>query len=183
MRQSETELYIVTYSLTDKKELELRARDLPEGQLADMLMASAYFPAFRSEKLGGKRYTDGGVTGAELDVFETKTDYDTSGKEFGAVFHTVHVDAYEEAHRWENQGSFYADDPYNEFNTYGVEWNEEGYVFYINGVETARTDFGGVCKVPLYLIISIGVDENVTKNEFLPASMLVDYVRCYQYKK
>ena len=52
----------MTYSLTDKKELELRARDLPEGQLADMLMASAYFPAFRSEKLGGKRYTDGGVT-------------------------------------------------------------------------------------------------------------------------
>ena len=62
VRASETELFIVTYSLTDKKELELRARDLPEGQLADMLMASAYFPAFRSEKLGGKRYTDGGVT-------------------------------------------------------------------------------------------------------------------------
>ncbi len=61
VRASETELFIVTYSLTDKKELELRAKDLPDGELADMLMASAYFPAFRSEKLGGKRYTDGGV--------------------------------------------------------------------------------------------------------------------------
>ena len=61
VRASETELYIVTYSLTDKKELELCARDLPDGELANMLMASAYFPAFRSEKLGGKRYTDGGV--------------------------------------------------------------------------------------------------------------------------
>ena len=61
VRSSETELFIVTYSLTDRKELELRAKDLPEGKLADMLMASAYFPAFRSEKLGGKRYTDGGV--------------------------------------------------------------------------------------------------------------------------
>ena len=61
VRESETELFIVTYSLTDKKELELRAKDLPEGELANMLMASAYFPAFRSEKLGGKRYTDGGV--------------------------------------------------------------------------------------------------------------------------
>ena len=61
VRASETELFIVTYSLTDRKELELRAKDLPEGKLADMLMASAYFPAFRSEKLGGKRYTDGGV--------------------------------------------------------------------------------------------------------------------------
>lgn len=127
--------------------------------------------------------TDGGVTGAEVDVFETKTDYDAGSKEFGAVFHTIHVDGYEAAHKRENQGSFYAEDPYNAFNTYGVEWNESGYIFYINGVETARTDFGGVCKVPLYLIISVGVDENVAKNEFLPASMLVDYVRCYQYKK
>ena len=53
---------------------------------------------------------------------------------------------------------------------------------YINGVETARTSFGGVCEVPLYLIISVGVDENIADNEFLPASMVVDYVRCYQYK-
>ena len=52
----------------------------------------------------------------------------------------------------------------------------------INGIETARTSFGGVCQVPLYLIISLGVDEKVYDNEYLPASMIVDYVRCYQYK-
>lgn len=125
--------------------------------------------------------TDGGVSGAEVDVFETNTDFDSRSKEFGSVFHTIHVDAYGDAHRMELQGSFYADDPYNKFNTYGVEWNENEYIFYINGVETARTDFGGVCQVPLYLIISIGVDENVAQNEYLPSSMLVDYVRCYQY--
>ena len=127
--------------------------------------------------------TDGGVTGAEVDVFETPTDYDVNGKYFGSVFHTVHVDSYGDAHRSEHQGWYYAEDPYNAFNTYGVEWNPDGYIFYVNGVETARTDFGGVCKAPLYLILSVGVDENVAKNEFLPASMLVDYVRCYQYKK
>ena len=126
--------------------------------------------------------TDGGVTGAEVDVFETNTDYDASSAEFGSVYHTIHVDSYEEAHRSENQGSFYADDPYNKFNTYGVEWNEDGYIFYINGVETARTDFGGVCEVPLYLIISVGVNEQIADNEFMPATMTVDYVRCYQYK-
>ena len=126
--------------------------------------------------------TDGGVTGAEVDVFETNTDYDESSAEFGSVYHTIHVDSYEEAHRSENQGSFYADDPYNKFNTYGVEWNEDGYIFYINGVETSRTDFGGVCEVPLYLIISVGVNEQIAENEFMPATMTVDYVRCYQYK-
>ena len=126
--------------------------------------------------------TDGGVSGAEIDVFETPTDYDTDGKFFGSVYHTIHVDAYGDAHRMEQQGDYYADDPYNKFNTYGVEWNSEEYIFYINGVETARTGFGGVCQVPLYLIISVGVNDNVFENDFLPSSMLVDYVRCYQYR-
>lgn len=126
--------------------------------------------------------TDGGVTGAEVDVFETSTEFNKHSMDFGSVYHTIHVDGYDEAHRSENQGSYYANDPYNEFNTYGVAWNEDGYTFYINGVETAHTDFGGVCRVPLYLIISIGVNDKVKSNEFLPSSMLVDYVRCYQYK-
>lgn len=126
--------------------------------------------------------TDGGITGAEVDVLETNTDYDVDSMEFGSVVHTIHVDSYDEYHKWENQGLYYADDPYNKFNTYGVEWNENGYIFYINGVETARTAFGGVCQVPLYLIISVGVDDKIQNNDFLPASMVVDYVRCYQYK-
>ncbi|MCR4616233.1 MAG: glycoside hydrolase family 16 protein [Clostridiales bacterium] len=126
--------------------------------------------------------TDGGVSGAEVDIFETNTKYDVNNKEFGSVYHTIHIDSYEEAHRAENQGSYYADDPYNKFNTYGVEWNSEEYIFYINGIETARTSFGGVCQVPLYLIISVGVDDNIMTNQYIPSSMIVDYVRCYQYK-
>lgn len=126
--------------------------------------------------------TDGGITGAEIDILETNTLYNPLDPSFNSIVQTIHVDAYDEAHKWENQGEFYANDPYNEFNTYGVEWNENEYIFYVNGVETARTSFGGVCRVPLYLIISLGVDERVYENEYMPASMVVDYVRCYQYK-
>ena len=61
VRASARELYIVTYSLSDQRELELRAKDLEDGALWDMLLASAYLPVFRTEKLGGKRYADGGV--------------------------------------------------------------------------------------------------------------------------
>ena len=125
--------------------------------------------------------TDGGITGAEVDVFETNTKYNRLSPEFESVYHTIHVDSYDEYHRSENQGSYYADDPYNKFNTYGVEWNEDEYIFYINGVETARTSFGGVCQVPLYLIISVGVNEDVYESKHLPATMTVDYVKCYQY--
>ena len=126
--------------------------------------------------------TDGGVSGCELDVFETSYAYSRISPYFNSVYHTVHVDAYGDAHRQEQQGDYYADDPYNKFNTYGVEWNPDGYIFYINGVETARTDFGGVCTVPLYLILSVGVNENIVKNKELPAAFVVDYVRAYQYK-
>ena len=126
--------------------------------------------------------TDGGITGAEIDILETNTLYNPLDPSFNSIVQTIHVDSYDEAHKWENQGAFYADDPYNKFNTYGVEWNEDEYIFYVNGVETARTSFGGVCRVPLYLIISLGVDERVYENEYMPASMVVDYVRCYQYK-
>lgn len=45
--------------------------------------------------------------------------------------------------------------PYEEFNTYGLEWNEDEYIFYINGVETFRTSFGGVSQNPEYVILSV----------------------------
>lgn len=61
IRASETELYIVTYSVSEKKELELRAKDLRDDELHDMLLASAYLPAFRAERMEGKLYADGGV--------------------------------------------------------------------------------------------------------------------------
>lgn len=61
IRSSNIDFFIVTYSLTDRKELELKASELEPGELYDMLLASAYLPAFRLEKLGGKYYADGGV--------------------------------------------------------------------------------------------------------------------------
>lgn len=126
--------------------------------------------------------TDGGLTGAEVDVFETTTNLTEKDKKYNSVYQTIHVDGYESSHKQEIQGYFYGNDIYNEFNIYGVEWNENEYIFYINGVETARTSFEGVCRVPLYLIISVGVDENIKENMNIPAVMTVDYVRCYQYK-
>lgn len=60
IRQSGIDFYLATFSLTDREPLEVAAKDLPEGELAGMLLASAYFPAFKQEPIGGKNYTDGG---------------------------------------------------------------------------------------------------------------------------
>lgn len=61
LQSSSIDFYISTYSVTDKTGLELKADTLSPDQLSDMLLASAYFPAFKHEPLGGKNYTDGGA--------------------------------------------------------------------------------------------------------------------------
>ncbi len=61
IKQSDVDLYLVTYSLSDKKALDLDAKTLEDKDLYDMLLASAYFPAFRQQPLGGKYYADGGI--------------------------------------------------------------------------------------------------------------------------
>ena len=60
VRNSGVELFLTTVSITDRKELEIDARDLGPGELKDMIMASAYHPAFKQAPLGGKSYADGG---------------------------------------------------------------------------------------------------------------------------
>lgn len=61
IRQSPMDFYIVTYSLSDRKLIDVNARDIPEGLIPDMLLASAYLPTFKRETLHGKHYLDGGV--------------------------------------------------------------------------------------------------------------------------
>ena len=60
IRSSPRDLFVVTYSLSDRKKVLADVKKLPKGQIGDMLLASAYFLAFKNEKLGGKRYMDGG---------------------------------------------------------------------------------------------------------------------------
>lgn len=69
IRSSDCELFATTYSLTDKKLLTIDVKQLPEGEISDILMASSYLPVFKTEKLGGKLYTDGGgFNNVPLDV-------------------------------------------------------------------------------------------------------------------
>jgi len=59
IRNSDVELFVTTMSLTDRKGLEIKINDMSDDEICDMLLASAYHPSFRQEKLGGKHYADG----------------------------------------------------------------------------------------------------------------------------
>lgn len=61
IRHCGKEFCLMTFSLSDFKELDLSIEDIPEGLLEDFLLASAYLLGFKNEPLHGKTYIDGGV--------------------------------------------------------------------------------------------------------------------------
>ena len=61
IRKSGKEFCLLTFSLSDFRELDLSVEDIPEGLLEDFLLASAYLIGFKNERLHGKKYIDGGV--------------------------------------------------------------------------------------------------------------------------
>jgi beta-glucanase (GH16 family) len=130
-----------------------------------------------------------GKDGTEVDVFESFY-YKDNWWGNDAISTGIHYDGYDEAtHHGEAVGKFFIENnPYEEYNTYGVEWNENEYIFYINGVETFRTDFGGVSQNEEYLILSVemrGENGIPSERENAPADsakFVVDYVKVYQYK-
>ena len=136
---------------------------------------------------GVYRVGEDGMDGTEIDVFESPY----YGKaQNNMVSSDLHYDGYNEEHQHLGAKKYLIKgDPYSEFNTYGVEWNENEYVFYINGVESFRTSYGGVSRNPEHMLLSVEVSgengvfpyDSLDKNE--EYDFIVDYVRVYQYKE
>ena len=60
IRRSPRDFCAASFSVTDRKEEDFDVKEAPPGTMKDMMMASAYFPGFKQEKIGGKTYLDGG---------------------------------------------------------------------------------------------------------------------------
>ncbi|MBN2898665.1 MAG: patatin-like phospholipase family protein [Clostridia bacterium] len=59
IRRSGMDFGLVTVSLSDLKAMELFVEDIPENQMSDYLLATAYLPFFKHERLQGKYFLDG----------------------------------------------------------------------------------------------------------------------------
>ena len=135
---------------------------------------------------------NGGTDGAEIDIFESPF----YGQSIANMISTnVHYDGYGTEHKSTNvcKPILLANNPYEEFNTYALEWNEDEYIFYINGMETGRSSFGGTSKVAEYMILSVEVGGangiaadswagKALASDTQTTDFIVDYVRVYQYK-
>ena len=61
IRRSGVDLGIVTVKLENFSPCEIFLDDMPYGTLADYLLASASFPAFKRAEINGKQFADGGI--------------------------------------------------------------------------------------------------------------------------
>ena len=128
----------------------------------------------------------GGVGGAEIDIFESCSYGE--GRSHNSITQTIHcagVDGVQEGFQSANLGKFYCDNPYTKYNTYGLEWTEDEYIFYVNGVETVRSSFGnGVSQVPEDVIVSLEIpgegELDGFDKETFETEMIIDYVKIYQ---
>lgn len=135
-----------------------------------------------------------GTDGTEIDIFESAF-YGEKSFRKNRITSNLHYDGYFEEHKGANvcEPYIFINNPYEEFNTYGFEWNENEYIFYINGIETGRSTFGGVSKVAEWPILSVevGGEMGVAGESWAGASIetntepltdfIIDYVRVYQY--
>lgn len=70
-----------------------------------------------------------------------------------------------------------------QFNTFGADVSENEVVFYFNRKEVWRTPMLDHFKQPMYLLVSLAMDQGfVTSETPQSAKMQVDYVRAYQRK-
>jgi beta-glucanase (GH16 family) len=127
----------------------------------------------------GKPVGDPVKAGVELDVIEFFPGHPRIGKQ---ARHTVHWDGYDKTHH--KTAHVHKEMPglAAEFRTFAMKWDEEGYVFYIDGKETGRLTEAPISKRPQYMILSCETakwsgDIGTAK---LPAAFAVDHVRVWQ---
>lgn len=103
--------------------------------------------------------------------------------------HALHWDGYGDAHQSIGK-SHTMEGVRDGYHTFALEWYENIYLFFIDGVESWRTDAGGVSKVPAYVKITAELSTeswainsgwaNNPATATYPDSFLVDYVRVYK---
>ena len=142
-----------------------------------------------------KLTTGKAVKGAEIDVFESPFWHLGEGRR-NKVTSNIHFNGYDLQTRYKNVAiTRLANNPYENFNTYGMLWTPDEYIFYINGYEVARSHYGGVSQEQEYMILSCEIEGDQAKPTYgwsgkverndrdtFNAEFVVDYVRAYKAK-
>ena len=124
----------------------------------------------------------GGPGGAEMDIIEAIQTWD---KLLPAVEHNVHTAGYPdgsgEGLRSMGAVSVPVDTCYTDFHTYGLEWADEVYRFYVDGKCTLETAWAeGTSKVAEEVILTLCHPQKALEDKTRKGRFVIDYVRIYQ---
>ncbi|MBR8534569.1 glycoside hydrolase family 16 protein [Carboxylicivirga sediminis] len=126
-------------------------------------------PTIHEEKDNPQQY------GTEIDIFEYHI-----AEGLNNVYHNLHWNGYKQKHQ--HAGTKVKVDGINRgFHTFGVEWTKDEYIFYVDGIETWRTQ-EAVSNIEEYMILSAeltGWGGDYRTADF-PDQVLFDYVRVYK---
>ena len=120
---------------------------------------------------------NGSADGVEIDVFEYLPARD-------GINVALHWDGYDDAHKNEHkrfEKTGFADGNYHVF---GMNWDENGYAFFIDGKKVWSTMGGGVCREQGYMKISTEYGDwgswvGELQTTDLPVDWVIDYVKIY----
>lgn len=136
-----------------------------------------HWPAFwlQSPTIG-QYIGDPARSGVEIDIMEYPFVHEIPYR----IQHALHWDGYGTDHKTKKFDVFQMGLD-NGFHTYGLEWNSEGYIFYVDGKPTWRTSTAVSRRSEfIRLTEEIGTWAGDIKQAQLPDSFMVDYVRVYK---
>lgn len=129
---------------------------------------------------------DTGVSGIEVDIMESFS----PGK---IDPHVLHYNGYSVDHKSKIVGKGKTDVSLDEFHTIGVLWEEDGYTFFVDGVQDGEKVTDPVSHTPQFILISTEVDGYRTKERTATAEAIaaakagdtfkVDYVRVFDFRE
>ena len=119
-----------------------------------------------------------GYGGCEIDILELFGDTGVTYNLYAAGGKgSDKTDTFENYNSW----NYCFGDLVGEYHTYALEWDEDYYTFYIDGILVGRTSFAdGTSVSEEEVILSLCISETLTKNKDYTTEMVVDYLRIYQ---
>lgn len=126
-----------------------------------------------------------GDDGSEIDIFESMYMYMEDPDYQNSVTHAIHIDGYGDNLKSLGSKHFSMEDLYDTYHTYGLEWNENEYIFYIDGIETWRVSqtpdkedsskvYNNVSHVAEYIILSCEVSGTTKDGKVYPGQEFND---------
>ncbi len=129
----------------------------------------------------GVKDNNSAVDGVEIDIMESNNVYSK------AINNAIHYDGYGNYHNKLAKENYPTNCYDGEFHTFSLLWTDTAYIFYIDGVETYRTqsnygNWPGSCEDPCYLKVTTEFGSWAAEpvDSKLPDEFVVDYVMAYK---